>query len=189
MKNSRDIGVDNRDLFPERKTGDCVSRVRTDSGKLPELFYSLRQSPIKVLLDNPCKLLKSEDPVIISHSAPGADSVGALRPGKLAKSGKTLQKNREFLHDSADLRLLKHNFRDEDFIWIGFSPPWEHAAVLPIPTDQGGGDLGLTTFDCRSPIDGFRWRIGDCGIVNLARQCQISGFDAISSESLSCQFG
>ena len=131
-----DVRVENRGALPKRKAADGAGGVGADALEREQRRFILRQLSA-VLRDR-----FARDRL----QAPGADVVAERIP---RRRHFVFRRVREHFHrrilvepfgvlrqDAIDLRLLQHDFRDEDVIRVGGLAPRQIAAVAAIPRQQ-----------------------------------------------------
>src|SRR5687768_14370377 len=138
-QHARDIGVHQRGPFLERKRGNCPRGVRTDSRERPE-----RRQLVGELANLPGECMEVPDARVVAQSFPRFAHARGRRLGQRIQRRESRQKPIVVVHDTRDLRLLQHGFRDENAIWVPGVSPRQIPSVPSEPRTQRAAELRRT---------------------------------------------
>jgi len=127
LLHSTHVDVDGQDVAAVRETGDRVGGVPADAGQLrevvgPPMRRDLLRGAVQV-----------ERAPVVAEPLPLADHVGGRGRSERVDGRPALEPGPPPRHDAVDLRLLCHDFRDQDRVRISRLPPREIARVFPVP--------------------------------------------------------
>ena len=138
-QDARDIPVEDRGAIAERDGSDRACGVPADAGQFQERFDVLGNVAVALGDDVPGCRQQIAAARIISQALPKAEH-GLLVGGReIGQRRKFIHKPHEIWDNGGHLRLLKHDFADQDVVWIGRRrPPRQIAPVTAVPTQEPG---------------------------------------------------
>ena len=136
-ENASGIGFDQGQGLVESEYANGVGSVTANPRQRFQLIGSNRKFPARFFDDGFSATVKITRPRIISEALPCLQNVRFSRSGKRAESGEASQPPIIVRDDGCDLRLLKHDFGNEDGIGIASLAPGKIALVVTEPVGEG----------------------------------------------------
>lgn len=140
-----DVSVEQGHCLVMDEAAECGFGVGSYAGERSELGWVRWKGAAVVLDDDPGSGMECEGAAVVPESAPGCDDVGRGSGGKGMEGGPALEPGVVGGDDALYLRLLEHDFGDEDGVGVTGEAPGEvMAAVGAVPRVEGGvngGDL------------------------------------------------
>ena len=127
LRDAAHVDVDRQDVAAEGEAGDRIGGVAADARQLGQV---VRPAVRRDLLRG---AVQRERAPVVAEALPLADHV-AGRGGRERLDGRpALEPALPARHDALHLRLLRHDFRDQDRVRIPGLPPGQIAPVFPEP--------------------------------------------------------
>jgi hypothetical protein len=149
-KHASCVRFDDRNSLIEGKAGKGASSVFADPGELLQSVDCSRELSTMPIHDHFCCRVEISRASIIAEALPRPKDFvfrSFCERGDIRKSAQPFMIVR---NDGGDLRLLEHDFRDEDCVRIAGLAPGEIAAITAMPIDQSAPELIFA--------EGHRWR-------------------------------
>ena len=128
-ENASGVGFDDGQGFAESENCDGIRRVKADTRQRFQLIGIIRESSAKFFDDYFGTVVEMAGRAIVTQALPGVENVRFSRTGKGANSREPAQPSIIVRDNSAGLRLLEHDFGNEDAIGIEGPAPGTIAFV------------------------------------------------------------
>ena len=128
--NALDVHVHREHVIAEREAAHCRCRVRADARKRREVVRPALER------DDLRGAVQVHRAPVVAEPLPLADRVGRRRRGERSHRRPPLQPREVERDHAVDLRLLKHDLRDEDRVRVTRATPREIAAVHVEPREE-----------------------------------------------------
>jgi hypothetical protein len=132
-ENAGDVCFDQRDRLVESKGRDCIRGVTADAGQIADGIRRPWEATALLLIDGDRGGPQISGAGIIAEALPGVENFIFASGSKGSDRRKPAQPFIIIRNDGSDLGLLKHEFGNENGIWIRRSPPGEIAGVPAVP--------------------------------------------------------
>src|SRR3989344_5696012 len=142
MEDAADIGIETRRREVEGKVPDRGCSVLTDAFDALQLFHGFWKNSVKVFGNCFRCVTETKRPRVIAHTAPGNEHLAIRCLRKVSQRRKCLKEAFEGDLHARNLRLLQHDFGDEDAIRPQGIPhalkisPWEAPLVSRKPCPE-----------------------------------------------------
>ena len=120
---------------------DGVRGVFADTGQVSYLVQRFRESLAMSIYDELCGGVKISRASVVAETLPGAQNFAfrcSRETTEMRKAPKPLSIVRQ---NRRDLRLLEHEFGNEDAVRIARATPWKVAPIVAIPTQKPTAEL------------------------------------------------
>ena len=122
-QHSTNVRIDCRHRFLIREACHRACRVPSDTRQLLQLVGVIRKSAVVCLADHARQRVKISRSRVVAEALPLFHDRFGAGAGQLVDRGESGHEARVVLEHSTDLRLLQHEFRDEDGIGVASVPP------------------------------------------------------------------
>ena len=160
-QNASGVGFDNWHWLVKGKRCDGVCGVFSYSRELLHLVNRFWEATMMSAYDGLGSSPKISGAGVVAQPLPGVKNVTLGSPSQHGEIGKSLEPLIITRHRGRDLRLLEHEFGNEDRVGIARPAPGKIAAVAAIPAHEGGAE-GQGVF--RDAQD-----LSQCSTLNVGR--------------------
>lgn len=136
-----DVSVHRRDGQAEGDGGDGTGGVVSYPGQRPDILISIWEYPAVIGHDLFGRFLQISGPAVVTQPLPQLHQPVLRQGGQIGHAGGRLQKTAVVVQHRRHPGLLEHDLRNPDVVRGGVAPPGKGPGVLPIPDQQGDGQL------------------------------------------------
>ena len=136
VQQAADIDIHHRDRAVMGEGGDRARRVRPDAGQRLQLRDILRHAPAMHRDDRLRQPLQVDRPPVVAEAGPRPDHVARWRIRERLDGRELRQPRLPLRDDAVHLRLLQHQFGDENRVRIPHAPPRQVAPLPRVPVEQ-----------------------------------------------------
>ena len=143
-KHARHIAIDDGLRLVEREAGDGSGGVGADAGQGFDFLGIVGENAAEFVRDDEREFLQIFCAAIVAEPLPCLQHLRLAGGGERLEIGEALHPSRVVaaLEHGGDLRLLEHDFGDENRIRIGGAAPRVVASVCPKPAGELFGKCG-----------------------------------------------
>ncbi len=138
FEDALDVDVNDGHRCVVGEGGDRSCGVGSDTGELLELEWRFRNNTFVVIHDMLCEGMEVDGASVVAEACPCVDDVGGCCFCEFLDRGKLFKECIVFWDDAVNLRLLEHEFGNENVVRRCCLAPGEVAFVLCIPGEDGG---------------------------------------------------
>lgn len=135
---------DLRSIEPERE--DSSGSSLAYAGECPERIRTVRYPAVEPLAHELCNSLQSKGTTVVTEALPHSQDFSEFGLSQAVNIREPREELIVFCKDAIRLRLLQHDFRNEDMIRIGRFPPGKFATALPEVIFNGFPKIGYRCF-------------------------------------------
>ena len=135
-KQASDVGFHDGDGFIERESGESVCGIAANTRKILDIDQSARKAAAMFFHHGDSRGAEITGAGVIAETLPGVQNVMFGSNCQSGEIGEALQPLFIIRDDGSDLRLLKHELRDEDGVRVVGVAPGKIAAVLTVPGEE-----------------------------------------------------